>query len=316
MKTIKKIKQPILITGAAGFLGSNFVRFFVLQNTKVHILIKKNSDTWRIKDIVHKTNCHYVDLKDKNKLEKTIKKIKPKTIFHFAANGAYSYQDNPNSIKENILDGTINLLNECSKYKFTTFINTGSSSEYGFKNVKMKETDFLVPNSHYSMFKSAATLYCQNESLIKDLPIVTVRPFHVFGPYEEPSRLIPTILNNFIKNKKTKLVSPNISRDLIYIDDVINFYILISQKKNLRGKIFNLGFGKKISIKLIYDYLKKITNSQLINKWNSMNNRKWDQPVWYADMSYVKTKLKWSPKINYKKGLYKTYVWHKKFYIK
>ena len=314
MKINNKFKQPILITGASGFVASNLVRHFVSKNIKVNLLLRQNTNLWRIKDIIHKTNFFYLDLSDSKNVKRIIKKIKPKTIFHFAAHGAYSNQTNLNSIKKTILDGTINLLTECKKYGFVSFINTGSSSEYGFKKSKMKENDLLVPNSYYSVFKSSATLYCQYESIKNNLSITTIRPFHVYGPYEEPTRLIPTLIKQLLNNKKSKLVSPNISRDLIYIDDVIDFYLLLSSKKSLIGKIYNLGYGKKITIKMIYDYLKKITGSKVINKWNSMKNRSWDQTIWYSDMSNVKTSLRWKPKINFKEGLYKTMIWQKNFY--
>ena len=222
MKKIKNLKQPILITGATGFIGANLVRHFVSKKIKVNIILRKNSNKWRIKDIIDKTNSFNVDLKDEKKLQQIIKIIKPKTIFHLAAHGAYSYQNDFKSIKDTILDGTINLINACKKYNFNIFINTGSSSEYGFKKKKMSEKNILVPNSYYSVFKSSSTLYCQFESLKSDLPIITIRPFHVYGPYEEPTRLIPTLIRELIQNKKSKLVSPKISRDLIYIDDVIN----------------------------------------------------------------------------------------------
>ena len=314
MKKSYSLKQPILITGASGFIGANLVRYFVSKNIKVNIILRKNSNKWRIKDIINKTNFFYADLKEKKKLQQIIDIIKPKTIFHLAAHGAYSYQSDFKNIKTTILDGTINLLNECKKHNFNIFINTGSSSEYGFKKKKMSETNVLVPNSYYSTFKSATTLYCQFESFKSNMPIITVRPFHVYGPYEEPTRLIPTLMRELIQNKKSKLVSPNISRDLIYIDDVINFYIMIAKKYNLRGEIFNLGFGKKTTIKKIYDYIKEITNSKVSSKWNSLKNRSWDQTQWYSDMSHVKKKLGWTPKIGYKKGLYKTLTWYKNFY--
>ena len=312
MKILKDIKQPILITGATGFVGANLLRYFVSRNIKVNILIRKSSNLWRIKDILHKTNFYYIDLNENIKLAKKIKKIKPKTIFHLAAHGAYSSQNDMNKIKSTVLDGTINLLKECSNYKFNSLINTGSSSEYGFKDKKMKESDLLIPNSYYSLFKGAATMFCQYMSLQKNLPITTIRPFHVYGPYEEPTRLIPTLCKRIIENKKIKLVSPDISRDLIYIDDVINFYILIAKNNKLRGEIFNLGYGKKITIKDIYDYLKTITNYKISNKWSTMKNRSWDQKVWFSDMSHVKKKLGWSPKYNFKKGLFKTLLWYKK----
>ena len=314
MKINNKIIQPILITGASGFVASNLVRYFVSKNIKINILLKKNTNLWRLKDIIHKTNFFYLNLGNKNIVEKIIKKIKPKTIFHFAAHGAYSNQTNLQEIKSSILDGTLNLINECKKYGFKSFINTGSSSEYGFKNHKMKEENLLVPNSYYSVFKSSATLLCQYESIKNNLSITTVRPFHVYGPYEDPTRLIPSLMHQLLNNKKSKLVSANISRDLIHIQDVIDFYLMVSIKKRMVGNIFNLGYGKKITIKMIYDHLKKITKANVKNKWNSMKDKSWDQTVWYSDMTKVKKRFNWSPKINFKKGLSKTLIWHKNFY--
>ena len=152
----------------------------------------------------------------------------------------------------------------------------------------MKETDALNPNSYYSVFKSSSTLYCQYESLKSNLQIVTVRPFHVYGPFERHNRLIPTLIRNMINKKNIKLVSANVSRDLVYIDDAINFYLMIAKKKYLRGQIFNLASGKKTTIKEIYNSLKFITNYKKINKWGSMKNRYWDQTVWYGNISHVK----------------------------
>lgn len=308
------MKYPILITGAAGFVGSNLVRYFVSQGVKIHIIIKKNSNLWRLKGVMNKIHVHYSDLNNKTNIKRIIKKIKPKTIFHLATNGAYSDQNNLIKIKESIFDSTFNLINECKKYKFNIFVNTGSSSEYGFKKKKMKESDVLVPNSYYSAFKSSVSLYCQFESINSNIQIITVRPFHVYGPFERPTRLIPVLIKKMLSNKKISLVSPKISRDLIHVDDLIRFYIKIANKKNLIGEIFNLGSGKKYTIKDIYNSLKKLTGYKKKNLWNTMKNRAWDQSIWYADMSYVRRKIKWKPRINLKNGLLKTVEWHKKYY--
>ena len=277
-------------------------------------MIKRSSNIWRLNDIIKKTNDHYADISDINSVKKIIKKIKPKTIYHLATHGGYSDQTDLVKIKKAIIDATYNLINECKKYKFNIFVNTGSSSEYGFKNKAMKESDILVPNSYYSVFKSSSSLYCQYESLKSNIQIVTIRPFHVYGPYERSNRLIPTLIRNMLNDKKVKLVSPKISRDMIYISDVVNFYIMLANKKNLKGEIFNLGSGKKTTIKRIYNLLKKITNYKVKNYWGSMKNRYWDQSIWYSNNSYVKTKLNWKPKVSLKKGLTNTVNWYKKFY--
>ena len=263
---------------------------------------------------MNKIHVHYSDLNNKTNIKRIIKKIKPKTIFHLATNGAYSDQNNLIKIKESIFDSTFNLINECKKYKFNIFVNTGSSSEYGFKKKKMKESDVLVPNSYYSAFKSSVSLYCQFESINSNIQIITVRPFHVYGPFERPTRLIPVLIKKMLSNKKISLVSPKISRDLIYIDDLIRFYVTIANKKNLIGEILNLGSGKRYTIKDIYNSLKKLTGYKKKNLWNTMKNRTWDQSIWYADMSYVRRKIKWKPEISLKNGLLKTVEWHKKYY--
>ena len=113
-----------------------------------------------------------------------------------------------------------------------------------------------------------------------------------------------------------KLVSPNISRDLIYINDLIDFYLLIAKQKKLRGEILNLGSGKRTTIKEIYDKLSKITNYDIKNNWGSMKNRYWDQTIWYADNSYVKKKFNWKPKVTLNKGLEEIVKWYKENYKK
>tara|TARA_Y100000590_G_scaffold165151_1_gene189160 strand:+ start:1732 stop:2673 length:942 start_codon:yes stop_codon:yes gene_type:complete len=311
---LNKIRQPILITGASGFVGSNLLRFFISKGIKVNIILRKKSDIWRINDIIDKTKVFYADLREKEKLKKIIKKIKPKSIFHMAAYGAYPHQKEVKKIKSSILGATINLVNECKKFKFNVFINTGSNSEYGFRKEKMNENDLVRPNSDYAFYKASSTLFCQQESIINDLPIITVRPFHVYGPYEEPTRLIPTLIRNLLNKKKSRLVSSDIARDLIFVDDAINLYLKIASRPNSNGDIFNIGTGKQRTIREIYSNLNKLLNSNIKPNWNSMKRRRWDQKIWKADMNKVKKKFKWKPKYKLKEGLIKTITWHKKFY--
>jgi len=311
---LNKIEPPILITGASGFIGSNLLRFFISKGISVNIILRKKSNIWRIKDIIDKAKIFYVDLTEKENLANVIQKIKPKSIFHLAAYGAYSHQNQAMLIKSNILDATVNLINECKKFKFRTFINTGSNSEYGFKRKKMKESDLLTPNSYYAVFKAATTLFCQYESILNKLPIITVRPFHVYGPYEKPTRLVPTLIKNLLNNKDTPLVSPDIVRDLIFIDDAINLYLTIASRPSIKGDIFNIGTGTQKTIEEIYLNLSELLHCNIKPKWNSMKMRYWDQKIWKADMSKIKKKFKWKPKHNLKQGLTKTITWHKKFY--
>lgn len=309
-----KISEPILITGSTGFIGSNLARNLISLKYDVHLILRKKSNLWRITDLLKFKNVkvHICDLKNKKNINLIIKKLKPKTIFHLAAYGAYSFQNVKKNIQRNILEGGINLIDSCAENGFDRFINTGSNSEYGFKKKPMKESDVLDPNSYYAVYKSAVTNYSRYLSLSENLPITTVRPFHVYGPYEEKTRLIPTLIGKLLKNQKIDLVSPKISRDLLFIDDSVDLFCRIAEKKIQNGKIYNMGSGNQTTIKVIANTVKDLTSSESILNWNKMQNRSWDQEIWISDMSLVKKDLNWNHKYNIVKGLKKTIAWYKK----
>lgn len=308
------IDQPILITGAAGFIGSNLLRKLIKKNYHVHVLLSKNSNLWRIKQLKKNSSFHFVDLEKEIEIEKIIKKIKPKTIFHLAAHGAYSYQKNKKKIKKVNFDATVSLIENCKIFGFTKFINTGSSSEYGFRNNKMAEKDMVSPNSDYAVYKSLSSIYCQYEAIINKLPIVTLRPFHVYGPFEDQNRLIPTLIRNLHNNLVPKLVSPNISRDLIYIDDVIDVYINSCNNNKINGEIINLASGRNIKLSKIFEVIKKEIKSDIKPTWNSMKNRDWDQEYWVADIQKFKKLYNNKKLISLDTGIMKFYSWYKKNY--
>jgi nucleoside-diphosphate-sugar epimerase len=306
-------KEPVLITGAAGFIGSNLLRRLVTKYSNINIIIKSNSDTWRINDLSNSINVYNCDLSDYSLVKKIIDEIKPKIIFHLAAYGAYHYQNNLDLIRKINLDSTINLLNACLKYDFRIFINTGSNSEYGFKRSPMKESDVLEPNSYYSVFKSASTHFCMYESKSKKRPIVTLRPFHVYGPFEERTRFIPALIDHLKQGKCPPLVSPEIKRDMIFIDDVVDFYLTVVNELNGYGNIYNVGSGIERSIKDIVEIAIKITGADVTPVFGTMQNRDWDNINWKADMSFTRKNFNWTPKIDLNTGLKRTITWQNSF---
>ena len=310
---LKKIQEPILITGASGFIGSNLARYLVKKNMDVHLVLRKKNN-WRINDIKKLAKLYYCDLSSKKQTNNIIAKIKPKTIFHLATHGSYSFENNFDQIINSNIHGTINLLYACKKYGFSKFINTGSSSEYGFKKKSMSEYDILEPNSYYAVSKSFQSNFTTYEAQANNLPIVTVRPFHIYGPYEDSRRLIPNLILNLLKNQLPPLVDKKITRDLVYIDDAVKFYLELAIKKNINGHIFNLGSGKKTKLTKIVKEIQKIMNTNINPKWNSMPNRKWDHYEWSANMSKTKKIIKFIPKTNLLTGLKKTVDWFIKNY--
>ncbi|MDP2684403.1 MAG: NAD-dependent epimerase/dehydratase family protein [bacterium] len=306
-----EISNPILVTGAKGFIGANLVRRLILDGNTVHIFLRHDSNMWRLDGIMGSLQVHKVDLCNKIEVESAINKIKPRTIFHLASYGAYPFQKEVEIIKDVNLNGTVNLLSACESAGFDSFINTGSSSEYGFKDKPMKETNMVEPNSDYAVFKSEATKFCEEEANSKNLPIVTLRPFSVYGPYEEPTRLVPKLITNLLKNDCPPLVSPETARDYIYVEDMIEAYLITAEMKGLCGEIINIGSGVQTTIKEIVGMVIGLTGAKVKPKWGTMEQRIWDQNIWQADISKAREVLNWSPKNDLRSGLAKTIEWFK-----
>jgi len=306
--------KNVLITGGAGFIGANFTYKFLDLGYNVHLIEKKESNLWRLKDIREKIGLHHVDLKNYNKLESLITKLKPLIILHFAALGTYPRkQKEVKEMVETNLLGTINLVNACSRINFKCLINTGSSSEYGIKDKPMKESDLLEPDNPYGITKAAGTIYCQYMAKKLNLPIVTMRLFAVYGYFEEQARLIPTIIKACFKNSGLKLSSSNSVRDFIFIEDIISAYLLAIEKiKKIKGEIFNIGFGKQNTIDKVVKIIKKITASNIQPQYGKIEEVQYEPRNWVADISKIKKLLNWQPRYDLEEGLKKDVDWFKK----
>lgn len=307
-------KRKFLITGASGFIGSYILRRLIIQKEDVDIILRDQAKVWRIKDLLSKVKIFNSDLSDHEKLLEIFKESKPDVIYHLATNGGYSYQNDPDSIIETNILGTWNMIKASLNFDYELFINTGSSSEYGNKNSRMKESDLLEPDSYYAVTKAIQTLLSSFVAKSKGKPIVTLRPFSVYGPYEESSRLIPTLMNALLFKKDMNLVNPNISRDMVYIDDVISVYLMVDQLKKFGGEYFNVCTGVQSTIKNIVDMAVKITKESTIFNWGEMENRSWDKYVWVGDPKKAKKKLGWLAKTNLAQGLTRMWEWYKNNY--
>lgn len=305
-------KERFLVTGAAGFVGSCLARRLVENREDVTVLLKPETNAWRIRDIQKKIHIVKGNLANQQLVSKFIRKTKPTVIYHLATHGAYSSQDNAQKILMTNVLGTWHLLNACRDIDYKLFVNTGSSSEYGFKSKPMKETDLLEPNSYYAVAKSAQTLLCQHVARSQKRPIVTFRLFSVYGYYEEPSRLIPTLIRRCLTGKDLEMVSPKTARDFIFVDDVVDAYLKIAPLSRLRGEAVNIGTGKQTKLKEVVDTTLDLTRAKVKVNWGGMKARIWDSNIWIADTKEYRKILGWKPKVSLKEGLAKTIRWFKR----
>lgn len=274
-----------LLTGSSGFIGS------ALKEK----LIKKG---FNVKTISHNYLYNFV------KLKRIVKDLSPQYIFHLAAYGnKYHQSDDLKIIKANIIS-TVNLLYATKDIPYSAFINTGSSSEYGIKNKPMSESDSLDTDTFYGATKASSTLICRAFAKKYSKPIVTIRPFTVYGPFDDKNKFIQVAIKSFQNNSDLKLVKGK--HDWIYIDDFINGVLtVVKNAKKLEGRTINIGTGIQSTNNQVVKILEEIF-SKKIRIIEIDRIRIYDTNIsWVADNSLIKS-LGWLPKYSLKEGLFKT----------
>lgn len=300
--------RKLVITGAAGFVGANLARYALKKGFEVHALVKKSTNLWRLNDVKNTMNFYYTDLSSLSALKKILQTINPNFIFHLASYGTYPDEKNGKQTLLSNIFGTYNLLEASKDINYRIFVNTGSSSEYGFKEKPMKEKDVLEPITFYGASKASATLLCSVFAHIYKKPIITLRLFSVYGPYEEPTRLIPTAIKSALTGQILNITSGRFMHDFVFVEDVVSAYFLaLNQKHN--GQILNIGSGKQYSNLEIAKIINKISKNRLGFKIGNFKKRYWDTNYWVADINKTQFILAWKPKYNLEQGLLKTYEW-------
>ena len=208
--------------------------------------MKPSSTPWRLNGIEDGVAVHPVDITDAARVEDVIQRIRPTIVYHLATHGAYHYQNEPEPILLVNVTGLWNVVRACSKVGFDLFVNTGSSSEYGAKSFAMRETDVLEPDSFYAVAKSAQSLLCRHVGRSTRQAIVTLRLFSVYGPYEEPTRLVPRLMMAAIEGKPIDMASPTTVRDFVYVDDVVDAFVRAATRGG--GLVCNVGTGQETSV--------------------------------------------------------------------
>ena len=301
-----------LVTGGSGFIGANLVSRLLSEGHETHLLVRPAHETWRLQELADALHIHTVDLDDREGVSRAVAEAKPDWVFHLAAYGAYSSQTGFERMVATNLLGCAALLDACAQVGIETFINAGSSSEYGYKDHATSEDEILEPNSHYSITKSAATHYCRYTAKKFDLNAVTVRLYSIYGPYEDPNRLIPTLILHGLRGGLPPLVSPAVGRDFVYVDDAVDSILQVAAAPSIpRGAVYNICSGVQTSLREVVEIAKTLLPITVDPVWSTMPERLWDTERWVGSPARTARELGWRAQTSFEAGLGKTIDWLK-----
>ncbi|GIW41601.1 MAG: CDP-abequose synthase [Candidatus Binatia bacterium] len=301
--------KRVLVTGAGGFVGAVLTRRLVTDGHEVHVLVRPGSKYWRLQGILGELHPHVADLRDGEAVREAVRAARPEWIYHLATHGAYAWQGDAEGILATNVLGTANLLAALEEFDYELFVNAGSSSEYGKKPFAMRETDPPEPVTTYGVAKVAQTLLCQQAAREKTRPIVTLRLFSVYGPFEEPTRLVPTLVRRCLEGKELELADPEIAHDFVFVEDVVEAFLRTDELRKLGGEIVNIGSGVQTTLAQLVDLVLRLTQAEVRCRWGAFPRRSWDTDTWVADRTKARRLLGWEPVTPLAKGLARTITW-------
>jgi dolichol-phosphate mannosyltransferase len=216
---------------------------------------------------------HELPLHDSDAVARVVSQIRPDWVFHLAVHGAYSRQTDWEQMVQTNIQGTMSLVSACLKTGFEAFVNTGSSSEYGFKDHAPAESEPVEPNSHYAVTKAAATLFCRYTAQSRRVHLPTLRLYSVFGPYEDPGRLLPNLILHGLKGQLPPLADPDVARDFVYVDDVVEAGLLAASVPTPGwGPIYNVGPGVQTTLRDAVAVARQLMGIAAEPRWSTIPN--------------------------------------------
>lgn len=291
--------RKVLVTGGSGFLGSHLCRRLHHNGAEVHA----TSRIPRVK-LPDGPVWWKSDLSEIEDLQNILSKVEPEVIYHLAGSvGASPDRQLVLPTFHSLLLSTINLLSVGTELGCRRIILAGSLTE------PRPQDTHPVPTSPYAAAKWAASGYGRMFHLLYETPIVVLIPFMTFGPGQDPSKLIPSVILSALRGESPRLASGRWEADWVYVDDVVEGFLTAGHAPDVEGKTIDLGSGVGTSVRTVVELLAQQMGTRLKPAFGVLPDRPME-PIRLANAAETKEWLGWEVTTQLKAGLGKTVDWY------
>ncbi len=304
----------ILVTGGAGFIGSEFLQQISSEPEVTSIVLDSLTyagDLRNLEPRAESTSFHNIDIRNITKLEELFKETEFDAIVNFAAESHVDNSiKNPTIFAETNVIGTLNLLECARKFEVKRFLHISTDEVYGsVKEGFSTEETILNPSSPYAASKASAEHFVQSYLHTFNLPILVVRCSNNYGPRQYPEKLIPRFISLLMKNEQVPVYGDGSNiREWLYVADCVDAIIRVMHDGNVGG-IYNVSSGifrTNLEIaRLLVQFLDK--DPSLIN---FVEDRKGHDFRYAIDSSKIRAELGWQPTVSLAAGLESTVNWY------
>jgi nucleoside-diphosphate-sugar epimerase len=299
--------MKILLTGATGFLGSHLTRKLVSEGSEVYVFIRPTSNSWRIRDVIQSVKVISCDLLSQE-FGECLKRIQPDLCIHLA--WCPDAGRNLNSFENvNFLSASLSLAASLADLGCKRFIGMGSCAEYATNEGYLSETSPIASNNMYAVCKYSLYLILEQLSKLKGVDITWIRPFYLYGPYEDSKRLIPSVIYSLLYSQRAKVTKGDQIRDFLYVNDAIDAIYEI-MKTGLVGPV-NIGSGNPSSVRDVVMKIGHILGRPEFIELGALPYSHFDPMYICADNSRLKANTRWVARYTLDDGLRDTVDWWK-----
>lgn len=307
--------EKFLVTGGAGFIGSNICRRLVSEGCFVRVvdnlLTGKKSN---LVDVIDKIEFVQADMGDSEVAQSALKDID--VVLHQGALPSVPVSvDNPAATHQHCINATFTLLLAARDAGVKRFVYAASSSAYGDSPTSPKvETMPTSPLSPYAVAKLTGEYYCSVFYSIYGLQTISLRYFNVFGPYQDPTSqyaaAIPAFVMAILKDEPPTIYGDGEqSRDFTYIDNVVDANLLAARANQTKGEVINIACGQAVTVNEIIDMINKLLGKNVKPKYT--DPRPGDVKHSLADITAAQKLINFKPLVSFQEGLKKAIDWYR-----
>lgn len=299
--------RRVLVTGAAGFLGSHLVPRLIEEGAEVCVLDQPNARRWGLFERTHLAASLRTDVRTLAEPVHDGSLGDIDAIFHLAAVGVTGDVSDLRQLVTGNIDGTLAVLLAAQRLK-SRLVYCGSCFEYGSGD-RWSEDALPAPTTEYGAAKTAGWLLANAFARRTSLEVVSLRPFTMYGPMEPPGRLVPSVVRHALAGRAIDLTPGDQLRDFVFVDDAVEAFVAAATTDAAVGGTFNVCTGTAVTVRDVVHRVLQCTGSRSEPRFGALSYRPTELAVLSGDPTRAAQVLGWRARVSLEDGLARTVEW-------
>jgi nucleoside-diphosphate-sugar epimerase len=297
------VPPRVLVTGASGFVGAAVVRRALAQALPVTALVGPRSDLARLAPLAHEIAVVRTDITDDAALAAAVADARPDVCIHLAAAGAVVREDQLDLLWAANALAPARIARALADAGGRRLVTAGSSSEYGTVDGPMDEANACDPDDLYGVSKLAGGLLARNVGRDAGLETAHLRLFSVYGPGEDPRRLVASVVRALVAGRPIDLTPGEQVRDFVYVDDVADALLVAALAPGIDGVTVNVGTGTQTTVRELCLRVAALTGGEDLLRFGAHPYRPGERFEWCAATKHAERALGWRARTTLDEGL-------------